>query len=310
MGGSYYDAGDYSRYATTVKQTINTQGRQAVFKQVGCHADMEPKGLKFREAFDNAANPNSTPIIIGLDVTGSMGDIPEYMIKEGLGVLFTSILDRNPVTNPQILLAGIGDVDCDRAPVQIGQFEADNGITQWLEKMYLEGGGGGNGKESYEMMYYFAAYHTKCDASIKRNQKGFIFTIGDDNPNSIIDRKHVEKVFGYKPEADIPFIDLMTKVRQSWIPYHIIPTRTSNLFGGSSAYGQMKKNWSQYLGENVVELDDYTKLSELITSLLEMHAGKTAAQVTQSWSGSTAVTIGNALNGLTTQQASKGVMKF
>ena len=45
---------------------------------------------------------------------------------------------------------------------------------------HLEGGGGGNAGESYNLAYAFAGMRTAHDALEKRNQKGFLFTIGDE----------------------------------------------------------------------------------------------------------------------------------
>ena len=44
---------------------------------------------------------------MGFDVTGSMGDIPDYFVKKGLGVAFEEIIDRKPVKDPQLLTLAI-----------------------------------------------------------------------------------------------------------------------------------------------------------------------------------------------------------
>ena len=302
MGGSRFDANDWTGYSSTTRASVASAGVGSVFKSRDMHADMNPKGITFRESRDSVANPNSTPIIIGLDVTGSMGKIPANMITNSLGKMFQDIYDRQPVSDPSILFAGIGDSHTDRAPLQVGQFESGNEITQWLEKLWLEGNGGGNDSESYDLLYYFAAYHTQCDAFLKRQNKGYVFSIGDELPANIVPIKHIEKVFGYTPQADFKFADLITQVRKSWIPYHLL------ILEGAAKYSpdSHKAAWNAVMGQNVIPVDDYTKLPEIITSILEINNGVSVKDTAASWSGSTAVTVAKALSGLTVNPANDG----
>ena len=55
-----------------------------IFAQRGCHALMDPRGLKARESRDSADHPNSMPIVFALDVTGSMGAIPRQLATRDL----------------------------------------------------------------------------------------------------------------------------------------------------------------------------------------------------------------------------------
>ena len=70
------------------------------------------------------------------------------------------------------MFAAVGDATCDRVPLQVGQFESDNRMDQNLEHMILEGGGGGQKTESYELMLYVAARHTAIDCWDKRRPQG------------------------------------------------------------------------------------------------------------------------------------------
>ena len=65
--------------------------------------------------------------------------------------------------DPQIMFGAIGDATCDRVPLQIGQFESDNRMDDDLGRIVLEGGGGGQMTESYELAMYFMARHTALD---------------------------------------------------------------------------------------------------------------------------------------------------
>src|SRR5690606_14401312 len=98
-----------------------------------------------------------------------------------------------------ILFLTIGDHYGDDAPLQIGQFESgDEEMDMWLEKIWIESGGRGNQHESYNLAWYVGAYHTSIDSFEKRNQKGFIFTIGDEKVHKNLDSNAVKKIFGSK----------------------------------------------------------------------------------------------------------------
>ena len=56
------------------------------------HESMNPNGITFREARDSEVHPNTVPIFLGLDVTGSMGHIPHELIKDGLPKLMGGII--------------------------------------------------------------------------------------------------------------------------------------------------------------------------------------------------------------------------
>lgn len=298
MGGSSFSYDDWSTkstaYANKTADKIYTASR--------LDESIDPSKMKngIRESCDSTDNPNSTPVIIGLDFTGSMRNIPAYMIKTGLGEMFKEIYNRKPVSDPQVLFCGIGDVDAgDKAPFQAGQFESQcDLLTDGLEKFWLSGcSGGGNYYESYDIPYYFAANMTKCDSYLKRNKKGFIFTIGDEPPPSILKASSVKKIFGYEAQSDTTFEQIINQVSKTWIPFHIIMEEGSHPqhFGLDSVLDP----WQKLLGQNAIVCSDYTKLSEVIVSILEVYAGKSKNEVASSWDGSTSVVVANAINSLT-----------
>src|SRR5262245_8354805 len=121
MGTARWDPADWATYASS------TAGRttSGIFTSSALHPDLDPKLCKVRESRDSALNPASNAIIVGLDVTGSMGMIADALARRGLGVLVEELLARKPVSDPHIMAMGVGDAWCDRVPLQVTQFEAD-----------------------------------------------------------------------------------------------------------------------------------------------------------------------------------------
>src|SRR5580698_4756375 len=176
MGNSRWDPSSWSTYSTTT----SAKPLHSIYRSSSIHKDLDPLNVKLREARDSDANPESNAIVVALDVTGSMGFLAEVIAKKGLGTLIEQVIERRPVEDPSVLIAAIGDAHCDQAPLQVTQFESSLVLTEQLEKIFIEHGGGGNSTESYDFPWYFAGKHTSIDCFEKRNKKGYLFTIGDE----------------------------------------------------------------------------------------------------------------------------------
>ena len=292
MGISRSSAGDWAKYSSSMhSKTIDE-----VFTSSNMDPDMDPKGVVMREARDSELNPESTPIIIACDVTGSMGITAEQIVKKGFKTLFTEIYDRNPVTDPQIMPMAIGDVNSDRAPLQVGQFEADITAAKWAEKIYLEGNGGGNRFESYDLPYYFAAFHTAHDAFEKRGKKGYIFTMGDETAPKVTQKRELSHFLGVDIQADIPFEDVIQAASKMYHCYHII---IGQGYHARNYKSETKESWRNIMGQNSIWLDDIDSLSETIVSIIQVNEGYDKDEVIASWNGDTSLVVANAVRDLT-----------
>ena len=294
MGGGRWDPKDWDSYSTS--KSYATKSVDAIYTARSIDPALDPKGITVRESRDSADNPNSTALMVGLDVTGSMGMILDVMAKQGLNTLATEVYARKPITDPHILLAGIGDVEAgDSAPLQVTQFEADIRIAEQLEKLYLERGGGGNRYESYALLWYFGARHTAIDCFDKRGRKGYLFTVGDEEPTPYLRAEDIERVFGYRPQAQIERDALLTEVSRRWEVFHIMVAEGSHARMRPDA---VRDSWTNLLGQRAIWLEDHRKLAEVIVSVMQIHEGADAHAVADSWDGTTSLTVRNATAGL------------
>lgn len=301
MGGGRWSADDWVGYTATNSYASKTTDE--IFSKSSMDKDLDPQNIKIRESRDSDHNPNSNAIIIALDVTGSMSCVLDAMARKGLNTLVTEIYDRKPVTDPQIMCMGIGDVAAgDRAPLQVTQFEADIRIAQQLEKIYLEGGGGGNHFESYTLAWYFAAFKTSTDAFEKRGKKGYLFTIGDEEPTPLLTKSQLERVFGHTVESDVNTKDLLDLVLRQWEVFHIIVEEGSHY---RYAGDKVSKKWKDLLGQRVIHLADHKKLAEVVVSTIQVIEGESVDNVANTWDGTTALIVKKSLGDLTTKQCKK-----
>lgn len=276
MGAGTFDAGAYRAYTTTTvgKTTDDIYSSRSMPKT------LDPLGVKLRESRDSADNPLSTPIIVALDVTGSMGMLADVIAREGLGTLFTGILDRKPVTDPHVMFMGVGDANCDRAPLQVSQFEADNRVVEQLSQLYLEHGGGGNNFESYNLPWYFAAFHTAHDSFEKRGKRGYLFTVGDEEAPAPLTKDQIKQFIGDTMEADLSTKDVLEMAQRSYDVFHVV------IEEGSHARLHLPRvldSWNNLLGQRVIRLADHKKLAETIVSAIEVAEGRDAAGSAAGW---------------------------
>lgn len=293
MGSGSFDAGAYRAYThTTVGKSTDE-----VYSSRGLDKDLNPKGVKLRESRDSTDNPNSTPVIVGIDVTGSMGMIADVLARKGLGTLFTTILDRKPITDPHVMFMGIGDANCDRAPLQVSQFEADNRIVEQLTKIYIEHGGGGNNFESYNLPWYFAARHTEHDSLIKRGKRGYLFTVGDEEAPRDLTSAQIEEFIGDHGE-NVPTKAILHEVQRMYDVYHIIIEEGDY---ARRALDKVMSTWTSLLGQRAIRLSDHTKLAETIVSAIEVAEGRDAKTVTNSWGNAVYEAVKDLPKGRTTK---------
>jgi hypothetical protein len=275
MGNSSYS--ESRRYSSASAKGYFSKSRDEIFVQqkVGkSHESMNPKNIKFRESRDSEAHPESIPVQLYLDVTGSMLSIPEKMIKDGLPTMMSTMI-QNGAEHVSLLFGAIGDHECDRHPLQIGQFESgDEELDMWLERTYLESGGGGNRGESYPLAWYFAANHTISDAWEKRKQKGFIFTIGDEPFLEKFPTSAIKEIMGDTAVGQATYTaeDLYRSACERNHVYHI--------FVNHNGMRKGIEEWRELLGQNLIVIEDHTQIPNLIARTVNSVIGSNQSNFT------------------------------
>lgn len=270
MGGGYWDSDMYSSAKATRSSAgvadfdYDVKVKSGVVK--GIHELLDPTKMKegVRESRDSVDHPQSLPVAVIFDVTGSMGGIPRKL-QTKLASLMDVIIAKAGIPDPQILVGAVGDSTCDQYPFQIGQFESDNRFDEQLRNIIIEGNGGGQDMESYALAYRFAAYHTKLDAFEKRGKKGYLVTMGDERPWPKVSVAEVERIFGVKAERDETVEELLAKASETWEIFHIFPTNANN---GRNV--NIQNRWKELLGERVIMLDNEDLVCETVASLVYM----------------------------------------
>ena len=237
--------GSYSQVAhkALLRNRVNIPTEQ-IFKQSTCHPLMNPKGVRLRECRDSEDHPQSLGIVFALDITGSMGSIPKLIATQQLPS-FMQVLTDCQIADPQLLFMAVGDATYNSAPLQVGQFESTAELMdQWLTQTYLEGGGGGNGMENYELGLYFLATHTEMDCMVKRNKRGYLFMTGDEKPYPMLSKHIVETIIGDKLDDDLTAEEIVAELQKTYTPFFIIPD--------PKRARKCERSWRDLLGDHVI----------------------------------------------------------
>lgn len=263
MGYGSWSSSSYTSYNTSRGRTVTLNGTldsnytaQDLYTSVSLDSKLDPKGV-IRECCDSDEHPNTIPVILALDVTGSMGSAAAEVAKK-LNVIMTDLYDK--VSDVEFMVMGIGDMAYDRAPVQASQFESDIRIAEQLDKVYFEGGGGGNGYESYTAAWYMGLRHTKLDCW-NRGKKGIIITMGDEPLNPYLPKAGVQGYFGDKNvEADVETKPLYNEVIEKFDVYHLAIDDPHSSYDYYDT--RIDATWGKQLDEDhfkVVTLDNLAK---------------------------------------------------
>ncbi len=227
MGHGYWKRDEFVDYSSKAGRAVAKDGsisgaysNQEMFRMRSLHPLLDPKNV-IRECCDTEEHPNTIPVILALDVTGSMGQAAVEVAKK-LNLIMTDLYDK--VEDVEFMIMGIGDLTYDQAPIQISQFESDIRIAEQLDKLYFEFGGGGNNFESYTAAWYMGARHTKLDCW-KRGRKGIIITMGDERLNPYLpvkgNRSGLAMATGDGLQADVETKDLYREVTKKYDIYHL-----------------------------------------------------------------------------------------
>lgn len=289
MGNSSWSDDAYARFSSS----YSTKSTDDIFSQNEKQqvADlMSPYGLGIRESRDSMEHPLSLAIAIFLDVTGSMGRIPEIMIREKLGKLMDTLIEHD-VKDAHVLFGAIGDHLADTAPLQIGQYEAGTEeLVQWLTSIWIEGNGGGQKMESYLLAWLFASRHTSIDCFEKRQEKGFIFTIGDEATHEAILAKDLKKIMGYETATKVTAEELLKEASEKYHVFHIHVNE-----GHYKNDTTILNSWRKLLNERLLIINNYNNIAELIASTVAVMHGIALSEIVSKFNSTTADDISQAL---------------
>ena len=182
------------------------------------------------------------PIIVAVDVTGSMANWP-FEIFDRLPLLYMTLSQYRP--DLEICFAAIGDARFDKWPLQVTDFAKGYDLEQHLKALFGEGGGG-DGPEGYGLFAWFMKNHVKLESA---DTPPFLIVYGDAPMHPDVTSDEIGKVCGdqaAKQDA-IALWKALAKRYNTWFLRR--PT--------GSKGDEVDQQWFQALGpEKVVRVHD------------------------------------------------------
>ena len=236
MGSGKWNREKYEEYSRMAGRKLSSRGAvdmsgirnaRQMYRAAGPDPALSPFRV-IRECCDSEEHPETKPVILALDVTGSMGDSCLRVAGE-LNPIMTDAFEQ--YRDIEFMVMGIGDTDTrDRAPIQISQFESDIRIASQLDRIWIEFGGGGNCFESYSAAWYMGLKHTAPDCW-KRGKKGTIITMGDEPLNPYLPRTRLNELTGDCLQQDVETEALYREASGYFNIYHLAVNDPGNSYG-------------------------------------------------------------------------------
>lgn len=271
MGYGSYTAGDWARLRSS-RGLDSASNANQIFTSSSIQDKYNSRFINIRESFDSEDSPNSTPIMLGFDVTGSMGYLAQEIATNSLNETIMQILTKKPVSDPHMMCIAITNPD---DPIQATQYEADIRVVEQLLDFKL---GGWNSYGYDNLLWYFAAKHTKIDSYEKRGKKGIIIGIGDEVAGAgknVLTQAGIKKCFDDDVESDISFKKALEMASEKYEVVHIVVGEKYRMDGNSSSGRESYSGWCEALPGRVARVEDVhiDCLAEVIVAILMMLNG-------------------------------------
>lgn len=272
-----YAAGRYGVSADELERAdLKTQD---VFRQKTINSLLDPRGVT-RQCHDSEEHPNTLPVILALDVTGSMGSAAVKTATR-LNSIMTGIFCSEEIKDVEFCMMAIGDIHYDRAPVQISQFESDIRIAEQMDAVYFEGGGGGNNYESYTAAWYMGLEHCELHCW-NRGKKGLIITMGDELPNPVLSAGELNRVTGDHLQADISTEELLKDVREKYEVYHLSVNDPCSSYKRNQLRYNLDTAWKKLLGKEHYQVVGINDLDKAIVGIVTEYAARQNDRIVKS----------------------------
>ena len=196
----------YSTRGATVRKVAAERAK------AGGPRTYERKGGPNEKIIDPRKTIRSTstnPLIVAVDVTGSMANWP-FEIFDRLPLLYNTLSQYRE--DLEICFVAIGDAGCDRWPLQATNFAGGYDLEQLLGSLYGEGGGG-DAPESYGLFAHWVNTHVSIPNAA---ETPFMIVFGDAPMHPTTPRRQINQVLGNRVNRDVDSIKAWQQLSQAW----------------------------------------------------------------------------------------------
>jgi hypothetical protein len=198
---------------------------------------------------------SQNPLIIAVDVTGSMASWP-FEIFDRLPLLYNTLSQYRP--DLEICFAAIGDAAVDRWPLQVTTFASGFDLEQLLGSLYGEGQGG-DAPESYGLFAHWVDTHVTIP---KASETPFLIVFGDVTMHPKIPRQQIARYLGDDVRRDVDAVDVWQQIAKTWNTWFL--RRPTGRQGDA-----VDKQWGEAIGaQKVFRIEDEQRAVDYAMGLI------------------------------------------
>jgi len=214
----------------------------------------------------------SAALIVLIDETGSMGEWPKIMFSK------LPYLEHEAQEylgkDLDICFGAIGDAhNNEKYPLQVRPFTRGADLKARLEELVMEGKGGGQLHESYELAAMYFARNVSMPRLIRKPV--LIFT-GDEQPYEMVDRAQAQSVAQVALPKSLPTAEVFEELKKIYSVYLVrkpYGTNTSNKMDDENR--AVYSHWMRLLGpDHIFDLPDPDRVVDVIFGILAYDANR------------------------------------
>jgi hypothetical protein len=207
------------------------------------------------------SSESTNPLIVAVDVTGSMASWPAE-IFDRLPLLFNTLSQYRE--DLEICFVAIGDARCDRWPLQVTTFASGFDLEQQLGSLFGVGGGG-DAPESYGLFAHWVNTHVEVPNA---QDPPFLIVYGDITMHEKIRRADISQVLGDKVRSDVDAIKAWQQLSSTWNAWFL--RRPGGRQGDS-----VDKQWARAIGaQKIFHIEDEQRAVDYAMGLIARAWGR------------------------------------
>ena len=205
---SWYGSGEYS-YGTHGASKRLAAAERAKSHGPRSYETKSGPNQKIIDPKKHISTASTNPLVIAIDVTGSMASWP-FEIFDRLPLLYNTLSQYRE--DVEICFAAIGDAAVDQWPLQVTTFASGYDLEQLLGSLYGEGAGG-DAAESYGLFAHWVNTHIQIP---QLSEKPFLIVFGDAPMHPSVPAGQVSHYLGDNLKSDVDSYKAWQEVGETW----------------------------------------------------------------------------------------------
>jgi ribosomal protein S27AE len=251
---SWYGSGKYAYSPDAAERRRDDAARAAAVgpRTYSRRGEPNPKVVDPKK---RVSSDSANPLIIAVDVTGSMASWP-FEIFDRLPLLYNTLSQYR--ADLQVCFAAVGDAHCDRWPLQVTTFASGFDLEQLLGSLYGEGGGG-DAPESYGLLAHWIDTHVEIR---DLEEKPFLIVYGDISMHPKVSKQEIDGLLGDAVPRDVDSVEAWRRVSSRWNPWFLRRP-------GGRQGDEVDRQWGKAIGDQkIIHIQDEQRAVDYAMGLI------------------------------------------